>query len=128
MAASLIKILPTYLRRKVPKREQDPVRAGTALAGRQITFDIRVFQNRRPCVVFYAYNDVSHLEWVGDRKKQEFRDLWDHVMDDLEAEMSSKAMRDLFASQIAKSEDLKEDYAHYKRFDNFGKDQNFKYL
>ena len=43
-------------------------------------------------------------------------------MDNLEEELSAKAKRDLFARQMGKSDDLKEDYAFYKRLDaNNGK-------
>ena len=31
----------------------------------------------------YGFNDVSDLEWMGDRKKQEFCDHWDHIMGNL---------------------------------------------
>ena len=127
MAAALIKILPTDLRRKVQKREQEAVRAGTTLAGRQVAFLIyEYFKTEDHMSIVYGYNDVSDLEWLGDRKKQEFCDLWDHIMDNLEEELSSKAKRDLFARQIAKSEDLREDYAHFKRLDKFDKKKNFR--
>ena len=37
----------------------------------------------------YGYNDVSDLEWMGGRKKQDFCNYWDHIMDNLEEDLSA---------------------------------------
>ena len=78
---------------------------------------------------FYSILDLQTVKWKGDKHMDEFRDLWDHYLGNMQTTKElHQEIEQLFLQEIEKSEALKHDIAYYYRLHENHPDKTYKFL
>ena len=77
---------------------------------------------------FYSIFDLQTVTWKGDKKMDEFRDLWDHYLGNMQTTKElQQEIEQLFLQAVETSEVLKHDIAYYHRLHENHPDKTYKY-
>jgi hypothetical protein len=102
---------------------------GTVTKGRQVYWMILNYHKTNDSQsVVIGIDHLVLLEWKGDKKMYEFKQLWDNIMRRMTDTLSEPTLRGMLLKKLRQSKELKEDIAHYDRFETAHADRNITYL
>ena len=128
--ASCIKEGCPELDRVFQRKEAECMREkGRCLKGRQIYFMILdYFRTNSDMSVVYTVQDLTGLEWLGDKNMHSFRHYWDAMTQKVRNELNESTLADILLAKLEKSVELKEDIRHYQRQREGHEDKTYSYL
>ena len=110
-------------------KEEAVFNHGGMLAGRQILLMIYdFFKTNRSLDVIYSVEDLTSLQWMGDKDMHTFRFYWDQITGTLRDRLDEATLANILVKKLEKSAELSEDIARYYRQNDGDKDHSYTYL
>ena len=118
------------LNRTIQRKENELMEAkGQCLRGRQIMWLILdYFKTNQEMSVVYTVQDLTGLEWLGDKNMHTFKYFWDTMVARMRSEFSEATLSEILVGKLEKSVELKEDIRHYQRSPAGHPDRSYHYL
>ena len=118
------------LYRELQRRESECMsEKSECLRGRQIMWMIlSFFKSNRDMSVVYTVQDLTNLQWQGDKNMHVFRHHWEDMTSKLRLELTENCLSEILVEKLANSNELKEDIGHYRRVREGHEDKCYQYL
>ena len=118
------------LNRELQRLEQDCMsNKKECLRGRQILWMILdYFKTNRDMSVVYTVQDLTNLEYPGDKGMHNFRHYWEEMTSKLRNELTEKCLAEILLDKLRGSQELREDIKHYIRIEPTHEDKTYQYL
>ena len=102
---------------------------GECLRGRQIFWMILdYFKTNRDVSVVYTIQDLTNLEWMGDKHMQSFKFYWETMSARMTNELSEKSLSEILVDKMSASQVLHEDVMYYHRIRDEHEDHTYQFL
>ena len=126
LAKSLMEILPTALLHKITLKETTCLNKGYQLRGRQILMLICAeFKVNADLGFTYSIQDLSILEYPGDKNLQQFVNKWDTILAELEVDkIGANALARMFENKLTTSKLLESEVRHFRHLSDGHADKN----
>ena len=125
-----MEILPTTLLHKITLKETTCLNKGYQLRGRQILMLICAeFKVNADLGFTYSIQDLSILEYPGDKNLQQFVNKWDTILAELEVDkIGANALARMFENKLTTSKLLESEVRHFRRLSDGHADKNYQWL
>ena len=120
LATALIKTVPSQLRIRIQKKEDELIKVAKVIKGRQVVWMVYDWFRTKPHMQsHHGYQDLNALTWKGDApaEMEYFLQQWDYYVSKITDTKlaSAEVLRDLMYEKMKGSKVLAVELAHFKR-------------